>query len=73
MRRSRLLAALVAMTAASCSSSEPLSIDIARPDAPTPAPVVISGSAVDEGVACAVGTVYDYYLEDMDGNTLGFN
>ena len=73
MRRLTLLSALVVMIAAGCSSNEPLSIDIARPAAPPPSPVVLSGEAVDEGAVCAAGTVYDYYLEDMDGNTLGFN
>jgi hypothetical protein len=56
------------MIAAGCSSSEPLTIDIARPDAPTPAPVVISGTAVDEGVVCAAGTVNDYRQRRVEGN-----
>jgi hypothetical protein len=61
------------MIAAGCSSSQPLSIDIARPDAPGDVPATISGPAVDEGVVCADGTVFGYHLEDMNGNTLGFN
>ena len=69
MRRLTLLSALVLVIAAGCSSSEPLGFDLARPMAPPPVPVTISGDAVDEGVACSEGTFVDFHMEDMDGNT----
>lgn len=68
MRRLVLLSAFVVIIAAGCSSSEPLTIDIARPDAPPPSPVAISGTAVDEGVVCADGTVSDYRQSRVEGN-----
>lgn len=67
MRRLTLLSALVVAIAAGCSSSEPLTIDIARPDAPPPSPVAITGTAVDEGVVCANATVNDYWQDYVEG------
>jgi hypothetical protein len=66
-----LLAAFVAMIAASCSSSEPLGFDLARPMAPPPVAVTISGEALDENVVCSNGTfLVGSRMEDMEGNLL---
>lgn len=72
MRRMTLLSALIVVVAAGCSSSEPLSFDLARPMAPPPVPVTISGEAVDEGLVCSDGTVPvgGGRMEDMEGNPL---
>jgi hypothetical protein len=68
MRRLALLSVLVVVMAASCSSSEPLSFELARPQAPPPVAVTINGDAVDEGVVCSAGTFVGFQLEDLDGN-----
>ena len=68
MRRLTLLAVLVVVIAAGCSSSEPLSFELARPQAPPPVSVTISGAAADEGVVCSAGTFVGFQLEDSEGN-----
>ncbi len=70
MRRLALPLAVLVVTLAGCSSSEPLSFDLARPMAPPPVPVTISGTAVDEGEVCSSGTVVSGSIEDMEGRPI---
>lgn len=71
MRRLVLLTAFVVVIAAGCSSSEPLGFDLARPMAPPPVPITISGEAVEEEVVCSDGTfLIGSHMEDMEGNLL---
>lgn len=72
MRRLVPFLALVifTMVLASCSTSEPLSFDLARPMAPPPVAITISGAAVDEGAVCSEGAFVGSRMEDMGGNLL---
>ena len=70
MRRLLVLSTLVVVIVGSCSSSEPLAIDLAQPMEPPPVQVSISGAAVDDGVVCPIGTFVRDRMEDMNGNAL---
>lgn len=62
--------ALVTLMLVTCSSNDPLAFDLAQPMEPPPAPVTITGAAVDEGIVCASGMFVDSRMEDVDGNPL---
>jgi hypothetical protein len=69
-----LLAAVTVLAMAlldSCSTSEPLALDLTNPmGAPPPMPFSITGPAVDEGVVCSEGTFVDNRVEYMDGSEM---
>ena len=70
MRRLLITSTLVMAMLGSCSSSEPLAIDLAQPMEPPPVEISISGAAVDDGVVCSTGTFVRDRMEDMNGNVL---
>lgn len=72
MRRLIPMLVLFASVLASCSSSEPLAIDLAQPMAPPPVSFTISGAAADDGVVCAAGQFVGYQMEDTEGNPVTF-
>jgi hypothetical protein len=65
-----VILALAMMMLGSCSSSEPLALDLANPMGSPPAAFSITGPAADEGVVCSEGTFVGYRMEDMDGNAI---
>lgn len=70
MRRLMLTLAVTVLTAAGCSSSEPLAFDLSHPMEPPEAPFTVSGPAADEGIVCSVGMWVENRMEDMEGNEL---
>ena len=70
MRRLMLTLAVTVLTAAGCSSSEPLAFDLSHPMEPPEAPFTVSGPAADEGIVCSVGMWVEDRMEDMEGNEL---
>lgn len=65
-----VILALVTTTLCSCSSSEPLGLDLANPMEPPPTAFSITGPAADEGVVCSEGTFVENRMEYMDGTTM---
>lgn len=71
MRNSAWLAmAVLMMSLAACSSTEPMAVEITGPVGIPDGPSALSGPAVDEGVVCSAALFEELRFEDADGKVL---
>lgn len=70
MRKIVWLLVAVLMALGSCSSSEPMPVEITGPVGVPDTPSTVTGQAVDEGVVCPAAMFEELRYEDADGKVL---